>query len=295
MSINRSAGHKPKMMNKTILIIFILAICMTKNHLFTQDYDYPWLMDEESQKEYQVGKIPVPTGYKRIKYNPNTFQNWLQNLPLKRDEVNVKLFDGRLKSNQNIHFNIVDIDIGRKDLQQCADAVIRLYSEFLYSQNEYGLIAFNFTNGDRCQYDLWIEGYRPKIENDSLKWQKLGVYDNSYKNFRKYLDVVFIYAGSYSLSRELISVNDLCEIEVGDIFIQGGFPGHAVIIVDMAVNPHTQKKVFMIAQSYMPAQDIHILKNLENETLSPWYEIKTTDKLYTPEWTFHWTDLKRFP
>ncbi len=50
----------------------------------------------------------------------------------------------------------------------------------------------------------------------------------------------------------------------------------------------------MIAQSYMPAQDIHILKNLENDSINPWYMLESTNKLYTPEWTFEWKDLKRF-
>ncbi|MDE6162595.1 MAG: DUF4846 domain-containing protein, partial [Bacteroides sp.] len=49
-------------------------------------------------------------------------------------------------------------------------------------------------------------------------------------------------------------------------------------------------------QSYMPAQQIHILANPVSRSLSPWYELAETDteKLYTPEWIFSWKDLKRF-
>jgi hypothetical protein len=46
------------------------------------------------------------------------------------------------------------------------------------------------------------------------------------------------------------------------------------------------KKIFMLAQSYMPAQDIHIVKNPVNEKISPWYEVKETEKIFTPEWIF---------
>ena len=63
----------------------------------------------------------------------------------------------------------------------------------------------------------------------------------------------------------------------------------------MAENQITHKKIFMIAQSFMPAQNIYILKNLRNEKINPWYELKGTEKLYTPERTFKWSDLKRFP
>ncbi len=50
----------------------------------------------------------------------------------------------------------------------------------------------------------------------------------------------------------------------------------------------------MIAQSYMPAQDIHVLKNLNNPEISPWYDSNFGDKLYTPEWTFDKSQLMRF-
>jgi hypothetical protein len=84
------------------------------------------------------------------------------------------------------------------------------------------------------------------------------------------------------------------EIQIGDIFIKSGFPGHAVIVVDLAVEPTTGKKVFLLAQSYMPAQEIHVLRNANNEKMSPWYEVNGDDKLYTPEWTFEWLELRRF-
>jgi hypothetical protein len=63
----------------------------------------------------------------------------------------------------------------------------------------------------------------------------------------------------------------------------------------MAVNPKTNKKVFMIAQSYMPAQDIHILINANKLSVSPWYELdETATEIETPEWTFDKNQLKRF-
>ncbi len=83
-------------------------------------------------------------------------------------------------------------------------------------------------------------------------------------------------------------------MEVGDVFIQGGSPGHAVLVVDMAVKKNKRQKVFLLAQSYMPAQDIHILKNPSDSILSPWYSFQSGDTLRTPEWDFSWSDLERF-
>ena len=101
-----------------------------------------------------------------------------------------------------------------------------------------------------------------------------------------------MYAGSYSLSKELKKIN-IKNIQIGDIFIKGGFPGHAVIVLDAAKNENGDIR-FVIGQSYMPAQDIHVLKNPQNRTLSPWYSINLQEQLVTPEYYFDWNDLRRF-
>ena len=85
-------------------------------------------------------------------------------------------------------------------------------------------------------------------------------------------------------------MKDLADLEIGDVFIQGGSPGHCVIVMDLAVQEETGEKVFILAQGYMPAQDIQILKG-EYEG-SPWYSAKDLDVLRTPEWTFAVGDLK---
>ena len=86
----------------------------------------------------------------------------------------------------------------------------------------------------------------------------------------------------------------LDDIRIGDVFIQGGFPGHAILVVDLAISETTGRIAIMLAQSYMPAQDIHILLNPASRRKQPWYIAGDDDTLYTPEWTFEWTDLKRF-
>ena len=52
--------------------------------------------------------------------------------------------------------------------------------------------------------------------------------------------------------------------------------------------------LFILAQSYMPAQDIHILKNLNNRKISPWYKATNLKILNSPEWQFTKKVLKRF-
>jgi len=279
-----------KLNTNTIFLLFSLLYSIG----FSQSHKYLWLGDNELQIASRVKDIPVLDGYERIKYRSNTYQDWLRNLPMKHGENKIRLYDGSFKINQNAHFKIIDIDVGQRNLQQCADAIIRLYSEYLYSQNKYHSITFNFTSGDRARYKSWADGYRPIIKGNNVKWVKNTGSDFSYQNFRKYLSTVFTYAGSYSLSKELMRVNDIDKIDVGDVFIKGGFPGHAVIVLDLAIHKTTNMKIFLLAQSFIPAQEIHILKNPRNEKLNPWYELKANEKLVTPEYIFDWSDLKRF-
>ncbi len=254
---------------------------------------YSWKM-QNSDSTAAVNRIRVPAGYDRIETKPDRFGFWLQHLPLKPGNGPVYLYNGRLKGNQTAHFAVYDIDIGTRDLQQCADAVMRLRAEYLYAVKQYGKIHFNFTSGDECNFNKWSEGYRPVIKKNRVAWVRSGKQGTDYPLFKKYLTTVFMYAGTYSLKKEMVPVK-LREMSVGDVFIQGGFPGHAVIVVDMAVHQTTGKKLFLIAQSYMPAQDIHVLKNPGDEKLSPWYPLDFEGDLETPEWTFESTDLRRFP
>ena len=83
-------------------------------------------------------------------------------------------------------------------------------------------------------------------------------------------------------------------VQPGDVLIKGGSPGHAEIVMDVAANNRGQK-IYLLAQSYMPAQDIHVLRNFMNETLSPWYEVRSDNALIlTPEYTFSPQQLRRW-
>jgi hypothetical protein len=252
---------------------------------------YSW-MSSYSFSDNLVNRIPLPKGFSRIPVEKNSYADWLRHLPLKQDKTSVHLYNGELKSNQEVHHAIIDIDAGgSEDLQQCADACMRLKAEYLYSTKQYDKIMFNFTSGHEASWNKWREGFRPKISGNNVTWVKTAQADSSYKNFKSYMKTVFRYAGTFSLDKQMTSVQ-LKEMKPGDLFIKGGFPGHAVIIVDIAENKTTGKKIFMIAQSYMPAQDIHILKNYESD-FSPWYSAEFGERLDTPEWTFYSHQLKR--
>ena len=78
----------------------------------------------------------------------------------------------------------------------------------------------------------------------------------------------------------------MAELAAGDLFIKGGFPGHAVLVADVVENRATGERRFLLVQSFMPAQEMHVLKNPADADGSPWYPLAFGDRLVTPEWVF---------
>ena len=216
-----------------------------------------------------VGDIPTPAGYKRLAVQPQSFGAWLRTIPVKADN-RVFLFDGTLKSNQLAQYLVLDIPIGKRDLQQCADAIMRLRAQYLLDMGRTNEIRFADNNGKTYAYSDFIG--RP---------------------FENYLETVFAFCGTLSLQKQLRATQTVHSMSPGDVFIRGGSPGHAVIVIDMAVNTHGEK-IFMLAQSYMPAQDVHILRNPYSSDDSPWYRIDGNSLIYTPEWTFGASELRKW-
>lgn len=233
-------------------------------------------------------RFAVPLGFTRVETNENSFGEYLQNLPLKPDGAKVKYYDGREKSKQ-VYLAVVDFTLGERDLQQCADAVIRLRAEYLYEKERYDEIHFDFVSGFRAEFSKWSSGNGISVNGNQVSWYPNSNNNSSYESFQKYLDIVYAYASTLSLEKEL-QEKSFSELEIGDVFIQGGSPGHCVIVVDAAIKEETGEKIFMLAQSYMPAQDIQIL--IGDEEDSPWFSDNIEDILSTPEWRFSSTDLK---
>ncbi|MBN2399735.1 MAG: DUF4846 domain-containing protein [Candidatus Aminicenantes bacterium] len=238
-------------------------------------------------------RIRPPRGFIRVSAPENSFGAYLRRLPLKPHGANVRLHDGRIKPNHGIYDAVVDLNIGNKDLHQCADAVIRLRADYLYQQKQFEKIHFNFSNGFRADYAQWKKGYHIVVRGNQAYWTPSHGPTDSHQNFWEYLETVFNYAGTLSLANELKPAS-LDTLQIGDIFIHGGSPGHAVIVIDLASNPQNGENIFLLAQSYMPAQEIQILKNPNDPQRSPWYSTEFGGMLTTPEWTFHRTELKRF-
>jgi Domain of unknown function (4846) len=259
-----------------------------------QTADYRWPRSAAAS-ETLAARIAPPLGFERVRTEPGSFADWLRGLPLKAQGAPVLLYTGALKARQDVHVAVVDIDVGTRDLQQCADAVMRLRAEWLFAAGRVQEISFNDTGaGKPIAFARWASGERPRISGRTLAWSRIAPPDAGYASFRRYMDTVFAWAGTHSLERELRPV-PLAGIAAGDVFIMGGFPGHAVLVADVVESPATGEKRFLLLQSYMPAQDIHVLKNPAGADGSPWYPLAFGERLVTPEWTFPRDSLRRWP
>jgi hypothetical protein len=202
-----------------------------------------------------LSRFKTPDGYTQQKVVPGSFGEWLQKLPLKPAGTHTKTYTG-VKANTDIETAaVVDISVGKQDLQQCADVVMRLRGEYLYEAKRYNEISFNFVSGFKCDYIHYANGYRYRNHHWMLQTKK----DYSYPTFMRYMELVFSYAGTLSLEKELHKVNDPNELKAGDVFIHGGSPGHCFIVMDVVENSQ-HKKRFLLAQSFMPAQNLQILR-----------------------------------
>lgn len=223
-----------------------------------------------------IGEIQLPGIFTRTDVQPSSFGEWLRSIKLRKDNT-VYLYNGEAIERQDLHYAVLDISTGNKDLQQCADAIMRLKAEYLFQRNEFEKI--NFITGNRVyNFADWLR-HTNVAEKDK------------HALLLEFLEIVFMNCGTYTVEQMTKPVN-IHDMQPGDLFVKAGSPGHAMIVVDVATN-NSGKKIYMLAQGYMPAQDMHIVNNMTDASLSPWYEINDDEKIITPGWIFYKTQLRR--
>jgi len=115
-------------------------------------------------------RFNVPDGYERVALDSTSFGFYLRNFPLNPTDYLVHYFDGREKTKQNVYCSVLKQEIDPVDLQQCADAVMRLRGEYLFEQRRYKEIHFNFVSDNKPHY-----------------FKEYANGDFSYKKFRSYM------------------------------------------------------------------------------------------------------------
>ncbi len=235
-------------------------------------------------------RIIPPEGYERVPMKDGSFGEYLRKYPLLPDDIKIPAYDGTTISSTDVAA-VFDISLGTDGYQQCADSVIRLYSDYFYEKGEFDKISFLFSNGDECSYNKWRKGMRMLVFADFSCEIPFGLPNKSEQQYRNYLKQVMRYAGTLSLQKEseVISADDLC---VGDIICNDT---HVVMIVDEAINENGEK-CYLIGQSFIPSVCFHILTHTEGTVTSPWYtqEQLEKDTFVIGSFPFEKNDIRRW-
>lgn len=212
---------------------------------------------------------------------------FLQHLPEKQGEI--VDYKGQAVPDQEKKFAILPYDVGKRDLQQCADALIRLRAEYLFGQQRYGEIQFQFTDGTPYSFEAYVSGKRPVPDGNSIRFINTQSASFTYAHFRNYLDLVYAYAGTISLARELKDTEDFT---IGTVVLSPGSPGHCMIITNMATTV-LGDTLYKLVEGYTPAQSMYVLRNDEEPQRDYWHRL-AKGVIRTASYTFQTYKLKSF-
>lgn len=260
-------------------------------------------------------RFGVPKGFKRVEAEKGSFAEYIRNYELKPKDSIAYYYDDETGSYfENKEASTVGVFQLKNQLNrwmQCADSIIMLYAEYLYSAQRFEEIKFTFANGFECDWITYSKGNRFNPSENA--WELKEEPDDSYETFLKYLDLVYQYANTDSLARDMSSSPAMQDIGIGDAFVVGVSQlqavaatvapginikyGHAIIVTDVAVNPDTGEYLFMLAEGNTPATDITIIEN-PDKSMGVWFkfnEVGSFVKNADPgiPWSAAW--LRRFP
>lgn len=104
-------------------------------------------------------RIQTPGGYARTVSEDGSFDWYVRNYPMEPDGSPILLYDGRLKSRQDVGIATFSLPvISSADLQQCADSVMRMYAEYFWHTGQYDKIRFHFVSGFLFDYPTYRDG-----------------------------------------------------------------------------------------------------------------------------------------
>jgi len=247
---------------------------------------YVWLEGRDDLTDLTTldRKFTPPSGYTRVGVEKNSYQDYLRGLPLRTDRTSVKLYNG-----ESVYMpskGIIPLDLGKRDLHQCADSVIRLYAEWLWVEDRATEAQFHFTSGDLARWKDWRAGKVLMVKKGKVVQVRTKPTPNTHKAYRRWLDRVFTYASTRSMHRDSKRVEDSKELQAGDFFLMGGSPGHVVILLDVAESK-SGDRVALVGQGYLPAREFHVIEGDGQAAVDGvWFKLPSEDReeLATPTW-----------
>jgi Domain of unknown function (4846) len=239
-------------------------------------------------------RFPAPPGYQRVAATPGSFGEWLRGLPLAAPGTPVlNNSGGAAYSGDNEYVAaVVAIDVGAGDLQQSADAIVRLHAEWLWANDQPNALSYRSASKLEMPFSRWAKGQRLIASGPNVFWVvKSKPRAPNYDDFRQYIDAVMLWSNNVSLATRAEHVTDPAQLAAGDFFVQTRGKGHAILVLDIAQKP-TGERVALLGQALQsPAQSIHVMR-LGRATA--WFSMRPPNPVLTPRADeFSWADLER--
>lgn len=240
-------------------------------------------------------RFPTEPGFSRVKLNLGSFGAFLRTLPLTAPNTPVLSYRGDV-IREGDHPNVaavVAIDVGTRDLQQCADAIIRVHAEWRYARGHRDHV-YKAASGTKLSFARYAAGDRLRVDGNSLSFVTgARPAEPTHALLRTWLDDVFGWANTGALSRDGERVK-LTDLRPGDFFVLTGVPyGHAVLVLDMAEDARG-RRALLLGQSFVPAQNMHVLRP---NVSTAWFVVNEAEgAVSTPFWEpFPFESLRRLP
>jgi hypothetical protein len=260
---------------------------------------YPWFdgtkQDIPRPDTSLEERFPTESGFSRVKLESHSFGAFLRNLPLAAPNTPVLSHRGdiiRAGDHPNVAA-VVAIDIGQRDLQQCADAVIRLHAEWRYARGHRDHV-YRAASGTKLSFARYAAGDRLRVDGNNLSFVPgARPAEPTHSLLRTWLDDVFGWANTGALARDGQRIK-LADLRPGDFFVLTGVPyGHAVLVLDMAMDAQG-RRALLLGQSFVPAQNVHVLRP---NASSVWFVLNEAEgSIETPFWEpFPFDSLRRLP
>ena len=247
-----------------------------------------------SHSQSIIADISLPSeDFQRITIEQNSFAVYLRQLPLKKpgsDVVNYKGEVFKSGSDTSVAY-VVDMNITNRYLEQCMDVLVRLYADFLWQKKQAEELTLPLPGGHWLAWQNWKEGFRPVFRGINLSLIRATQPDSSFQSYRTFLNTVYSESHTQQFYHAYQPVKRM-DVNIGDMFIKKGTKGHAVMIVDMAINERGQM-IALIGNGDTPACQFFLLNY---QTNNPWIPLDfDQETLSLPlRRKMSWDGLRRF-
>jgi hypothetical protein len=255
---------------------------------------YAWLSARQRRRfEPMVERIAMPTGYERAPVPDRSFAAWLRHLPMASEGTPVTTVTETVVLAAD-HPNLAAVVALRPRAERLLNGVnilIRLRAEYCWTARRTEGLVFHFTSGHLAGWRGWSLGDRPFVDGRDVAFRRVAGADESRDSFCMYLETVFRYASLPSLLADTRPADDR-RIEAGDILVQRGRPGHALMVLDIATDARGRLRV-LLGQGGRPAQAFHVLRS---DAGTAWFPFMQTGSIeIAGHGVFHAKSLRHWP